>query len=105
MNENSRSLAIKDILNSTLKKEPMNEKTSEYFGDKRFIIKKKIAKQIIDKSYSKKTITLLLNDIKNWALKNQATHYTHWFYPLRGSTAEKHDSFINLDSDKILKFN
>src|SRR6516165_6882041 len=31
--------------------------------------------------------------MKEWALENGATHYTHWFQPLTGSTAEKHDSF------------
>ncbi|MBK9290579.1 MAG: glutamine synthetase III [Bacteroidetes bacterium] len=33
--------------------------------------------------------------MKAWALKHGATHYTHWFHPLTGSTAEKHDAFIN----------
>ncbi|MDP2175107.1 MAG: glutamine synthetase III [Bacteroidota bacterium] len=32
--------------------------------------------------------------MKNWAIEKGATHYTHWFQPLRGSTAEKHDSFF-----------
>lgn len=39
------------------------------------------------------------NDIaeamKTWALEHGATHFTHWFQPLTGITAEKHDSFIN----------
>ncbi|MGI8904357.1 MAG: glutamine synthetase III, partial [Solirubrobacteraceae bacterium] len=33
--------------------------------------------------------------MKEWALERGATHYTHWFQPLTGSTAEKHDSFYN----------
>lgn len=33
--------------------------------------------------------------MKDWAMENGATHYTHWFQPLTGSTAEKHDSFFN----------
>ena len=33
--------------------------------------------------------------MKNWALSKGATHYTHWFQPLTGLTAEKHDSFIS----------
>ena len=32
--------------------------------------------------------------MKDWALEHGATHYTHWFQPLTGRTAEKHDSFI-----------
>ena len=35
------------------------------------------------------------NAMKNWALENGATHFTHWFQPLTGITAEKHDSFIS----------
>ncbi len=34
------------------------------------------------------------NAMKNWAMDNGATHYTHWFQPLTGITAEKHDAFI-----------
>ena len=34
------------------------------------------------------------NAMKNWALEKGATHYTHWFQPLTGITAEKHDSFL-----------
>ncbi len=37
--------------------------------------------------------------MKLWALQHGATHYTHWFQPLTGSTAEKHDSFFDLDRD------
>ena len=35
--------------------------------------------------------------MKEWALKNGATHYTHWFHPLTDGTAEKHDAFIDHD--------
>ncbi len=37
--------------------------------------------------------------MKAWALSHGATHYTHWFIPLTGTTAEKHDSFLNPDGD------
>ncbi|MFC1617506.1 glutamine synthetase III [Candidatus Margulisiibacteriota bacterium] len=37
--------------------------------------------------------------MKEWAIENGATHFTHWFQPLRGGTAEKHDSFIAYTSD------
>jgi glutamine synthetase len=37
--------------------------------------------------------------MKSWALSKGATHYTHWFQPLTGATAEKHDSFFEPDSD------
>ena len=35
--------------------------------------------------------------MKDWAIENGATHYTHWFQPLNGFTAEKHDSFLTID--------
>jgi glutamine synthetase len=37
--------------------------------------------------------------MKDWAIENGATHYTHWFQPLTGSTAEKHDSLISPDNN------
>ena len=37
--------------------------------------------------------------MKNWAMDHGATHFTHWFQPLNGTTAEKHDSFFNPDYD------
>ena len=37
--------------------------------------------------------------MKNWAINKGATHFTHWFQPLTGSTAEKHDSFIEPDGE------
>ena len=37
--------------------------------------------------------------MKNWAVENGATHFTHWFQPLTGITAEKHDSFITSSPD------
>ena len=37
--------------------------------------------------------------MKDWAVAHGATHYTHWFQPLTGVTAEKHDSFISPSPD------
>lgn len=37
--------------------------------------------------------------MKDWAIENGATHYTHWFQPMTGVTAEKHDSFISPEAD------
>ena len=44
--------------------------------------------------------------MKNWAINKGATHFTHWFQPLTGTTAEKHDSFIDPDGEGgvIMKF-
>ena len=37
--------------------------------------------------------------MKDWAVEKGVTHYTHWFQPMTGITAEKHDSFISPDTD------
>ncbi len=45
--------------------------------------------------------------MKDWAVENGATHYTHWFQPLTGITAEKHDSFVtspDADGNMLLEF-
>ena len=41
---------------------------------------------------------VVANAMKDWAIEQGATHFTHWFQPMTGITAEKHDSFINPDS-------
>jgi len=43
---------------------------------------------------SKESADVVANAMKDWAVENGATHYTHWFQPLTGITAEKHDSFV-----------
>lgn len=42
---------------------------------------------------------VVANAMKDWAIEKGATHFTHWFQPLTGITAEKHDSFINPKGD------
>ncbi len=42
------------------------------------------------------------NAMKDWAVSKGATHYTHWFQPLTNLTAEKHDSFIEPDGDRVI---
>ena len=41
-------------------------------------------------------------EMKNWAMDRGATHFTHWFQPMTGVTAEKHDSFISPDGGRVL---
>ena len=41
----------------------------------------------------------IAEEMKNWATEKGATHYTHWFQPMTGITAEKHDSFITPTGD------
>jgi glutamine synthetase len=40
--------------------------------------------------------------MKDWALEQGATHFTHWFQPMTGVTAEKHDSFVDFKGDREL---
>lgn len=84
---------------------------SDYFGCLVFddrVMKAKLSAKVY--SSLKKTIdegAKLNNDVanavaaamKDWAVENGATHFTHWFQPLTGITAEKHDSFITPASD------
>ena len=46
------------------------------------------------KSIDRKIADIVANAMKEWAIEKGATHYTHWFQPMTGITAEKHDSFI-----------
>lgn len=49
---------------------------------------------------------VIAHAMKEWALSNGATHYTHWFQPMTGVTAEKHDSFLSAESGSkaVLEF-
>ena len=49
---------------------------------------------------------IVANAMKDWAIEKGCTHYTHWFQPMTGVTAEKHDSFINPtdDGNVIMEF-
>ncbi len=51
------------------------------------------------KRLSSEVAEVVANAMKDWALERGATHYTHWFQPLTGLTAEKHDSFISPTKD------
>ncbi len=82
---------------------------SEYFGCKVFNtekMRKYLPKQVFDAlqntienhtSLSRDVADAVAVGMKQWAMENGATHYTHWFQPLTGGTAEKHDAFIEHD--------
>ncbi len=79
---------------------------SEIFGSNVFstsVMKERLPKkayaEVIDVmenggQISMATADVVANAMKDWAVEKGATHYTHWFQPLTGSTAEKHDSFV-----------
>ncbi len=87
-------------------------KISEYFGINTFCIEK-MEKALSESNYFKlisaiengKSLSYDVADavadvVKSWALSKGATHFCHWFQPQTGSTAEKHDAFINIDYRK-----
>ncbi len=51
------------------------------------------------KPLDRNTADMVANAMKEWAIENGATHFTHWFQPMTGITAEKHDSFIKPTSN------
>ena len=53
----------------------------------------------IGKSLDPGVANTVANAMKDWAIEKGATHFTHWFQPMTGITAEKHDSFISPTAD------
>ena len=87
--------------------EPMKTNVSEIFGSMVFnddVMRERLPKEVY-KSLTKTIATgrtidpsiadVVANAMKDWAVEKGATHYTHWFQPLTGVTAEKHDAFIS----------
>ncbi|MDP1853695.1 MAG: glutamine synthetase III [Candidatus Omnitrophota bacterium] len=84
------------------------KKVSSYFGENTFSLEtmqKHISKPTFEafKAWMSEGKTIILNQaneiadsMKNWAMSKGATYYTHWFQPMTGLTAEKHDSFITI---------
>ncbi len=64
------------------------------------------AVQLGTRKLSGQTAEVVANAMKDWAIERGATHFTHWFQPLTGLTAEKHDSFISPmpDGSVLLEF-
>ncbi|MCD8192786.1 MAG: glutamine synthetase III [Oscillospiraceae bacterium] len=86
-------------------------KVSEIFGSNVFndtVMKARLPRETYKKLQSSiangerldtDVATVIANAMKDWAIEKGATHYTHWFQPMTGITAEKHDSFISPTGD------
>ncbi|MDO4334429.1 MAG: glutamine synthetase III [Bacteroidales bacterium] len=86
-----------------------NERVEKYYAKQVFnrqkmfeYLPRQTYQALVDAIDNKKTLSLSLADsvaegMKRWAIESGARHYTHWFHPLTGGTAEKHDSFIEHD--------
>lgn len=104
-----------NALKETLNRKPIevNEpsRRSEIFGKN--VFNKQAMRQHLTKQAYKSVIDAMENGtkisrevadhistgMKEWSIQNGATHYTHWFQPLTGGTAEKHDAFFELEMD------
>ncbi|MFH1692475.1 MAG: glutamine synthetase III [Candidatus Omnitrophota bacterium] len=111
-----RQEIIKEIKDKELIAIKNPKKVSSYFGDNTFSIgamRKHISKKTFDafvewleegKQISLQQANEIAESMKKWAMGKGATYYTHWFQPMTGLTAEKHDSFISLsDSGKVIE--
>ncbi len=67
---------------------------------------KAIRRTMDGRSLDLNVANVVANAMKDWAIENGATHYTHWFQPMTGITAEKHDSFISPEGEErvIMEF-
>ena len=65
----------------------------KYLDEKAYLDLKKTTES--GESLSKETAAAVALAMKNWAIENGATHFTHWFQPMTGITAEKHDAFLS----------
>lgn len=106
-----RSRALQETLNR--KSLPITEtkNRSAYFGSNVFneeSMMQYLTREAFDgvmnaikhgSNIDRKIADQVANSMKNWALSKGVTHYTHWFQPLTGGTAEKHDAFFELMSD------
>jgi glutamine synthetase len=96
---------------TTAKQKEETLKVTEIFGSNVFndkVMKERLPKEIykalretidMDMPLRPEVADVVANAMKDWAIEKGATHYTHWFQPLTGITAEKHDSFISPTSD------
>lgn len=104
---NKRLIAFKEIMNrKALNNSHIKGQISEYFAENVFTLDK-MRKYLSEYSFEKvkesiekgvpidrKVASEIAEAMKSWAISKDVTHYTHWFQPLNGETAEKHDAFM-----------
>ena len=98
--------AYQDVLNREPKHIEFDGKLSELFGQNVFHIDvmreylpSETYKSMLESMQNgtrldRKNADQVASAMKDWAISKGATHYTHWFQPLTGTTAEKHDAFF-----------
>src|SRR6187399_1829433 len=99
--------------------QPPNRKVSEDFGSLTFneeVQRARLPKDVFrslrrasahGEALDPNVADIVASALKDWAVEHGATHYTHWFQPMTGITAEKHDSFLNPTADgrAVAEFN
>ncbi|MAC76383.1 MAG: glutamine synthetase type III [Phycisphaeraceae bacterium] len=98
---------------STMEVTENNPPASEYFGRLTFsgdVMLKRLPPDVamslsntIDRGspLDPKVANTVAAAMKEWAIEHGATHFCHWFHPLTGSTAEKHDAFLSVNADGV----
>lgn len=98
-----------------VKLKKFNNKVSDYFGSNVFgpqamkeYLPGDVYKKLMHSVESGEKLDLGIADavasgMRSWAISKGATHYTHWFQPLTGTTAEKHDAFFEIEDDKVIE--
>ncbi|MBU0710464.1 glutamine synthetase III [bacterium] len=112
---NSRKSAILSIArNGNIPKNESLTNSSSYFGVNSFndkVMREKLPKEVYKKlrdtirKGSKLDMSIadsVAHAMKEWAIEKGVTHFTHWFQPLTGLTAEKHDAFLEIDEGGIV---
>src|SRR5438552_3865459 len=103
--------ALNNLLNNTDVRVESPERVTEIFGENVFTLKT-AREYLSDEAFKSHTASIkggkkidramahqIANGLRAWAEKKGVTHFTHWFQPLTGSTAEKHDSFFTIKND------
>ncbi|WP_343701707.1 glutamine synthetase III [Chitinophaga sp.] len=107
-----RFQALENLTGVDFKVKPeLNGKITDVFGSNVFT-GKAVREHLSDEAYKslmnsikggnkieRKMADQIASGLKAWAMKKGVTHYTHWFQPLTGTTAEKHDSFFTIKGD------
>jgi glutamine synthetase len=113
---NFRFRALENVLTRTIPEvKAPSTKISDYFGANVFD-NKKLKEYLSNDAYqsiinsiddgepiARETAEQIASAMKSWAIGKGATHYTHWFQPLTGSTAEKHDAFFEPTADGAIE--
>src|SRR5215207_5018487 len=115
--DTARKAALTEVLSrpprtSSLNGNGVTRPTSEYFGSNTFgarqmrdklpkkVYQKLVASIRLGKKLDGDIAPAVADAIKEWAISRGVTHFTHWFQPQTGLTAEKHDAFLSFDDDQ-----